>query len=139
MITPHEDDPPIAEDDRIPGRRVWLTAGVGAVAVIAAILGSECLRRSTGPGGTSALSHAAPRRAPDQIGIVEQTLIRESRRGLDERDRQAESLRHFGWVDRPHGIARIPIGEAMTLVVDPAFMRRAFPVALADAGKGGGS
>jgi hypothetical protein len=128
----------MAEDDRIPRRRVWLTAGVGVIAVVAAVIGAEGVRRSTGRGDTSAPSTAAPRRAPDQIGIVEQTLIRDSRRGLDERERQAESLRHFGWVDRPHGVARIPIGEAMTLVVDPAFMRRAFPAALADAGKGGG-
>jgi hypothetical protein len=35
-----------------------------------------------------------------------------------EREQQEQELHHFGWVDRTHRIVRIPIEEAMRLVVE---------------------
>ena len=35
-----------------------------------------------------------------------------------ERERQEQELHQFGWVDRTHRIARIPIEQAMRLIVE---------------------
>lgn len=65
--------------------------------------------RVAGPGGT--------KRAPNEIGEIEQTQIWKSERGIDLRNAQLEELQRWGWADRDHHVARIPIDEAMKLVV----------------------
>jgi hypothetical protein len=121
----HDEFVPRVEDDHVSSKRLWVTTVVAAcVVVIALFVADRMMRAAEGP--ASAASSASPPRAPNQIGIVEQTLIRDTRRGLDERATQQESLAHFRWVDRAHGVAGIPIDQAMDLVADPAFMRRAF-------------
>lgn len=57
------------------------------------------------------------RPAPDQISHVEETLIWNTRRGLDLRERQRAELQNWGWVDRKAGLARIPIDQAIDIVV----------------------
>lgn len=69
-----------------------------------------------GPGGT--------RPAPKEIGVIEQTQIWRSQRGIDLRNRQRDELEQWGWADRDHHVARIPIGEAMDLVVQQEGARR---------------
>ncbi len=123
------------EEDRVPGRAIAITAivalAVGAIGVGAAggILRFESNGRPSPPPPV----HASP-----QIGIVEQTLIGATRRGLDERAKQKDALTRFGWVDRKRGIVRIPIDRAMDLVVDPAFASRALE-SRPDAGGPGGT
>lgn len=58
--------------------------------------------------------------APEDIGIVEQTLVLEARRGLDlQRMRRAE-LDRYEWVDEDLGVARIPIDRAIELRIAEA-------------------
>ncbi|MBX3200917.1 MAG: hypothetical protein KF894_22450 [Labilithrix sp.] len=59
----------------------------------------------------------APETAPETIGILDQTSITATRRGLDLRSRHQAELRTFGWVDRDAGLARIPIDDAIELYV----------------------
>jgi hypothetical protein len=66
----------------------------------------------TGPAGTQP--------APRQIGEIEQTPIWRTQRGIDLRDAQRAELERWGWANREHHIARIPIDEAMKLVVEQA-------------------
>ena len=56
------------------------------------------------------------RRAPDEIGIVDQTLIGIQNSGLRLRARHREMLDHYAWIDREHGVARIPIRAAIDIV-----------------------
>jgi hypothetical protein len=119
---------PVAEEDAIPGKRFWLSAAVAALVVALSVLVAGQVLRAT-----QDVSPPAPAAPPSiaanagrEIGIVEQTLLRATRRGLDEREAQRESLQRYRWVDRDHGVAALPIERAMELVTDPAFMRRAF-------------
>lgn len=57
-----------------------------------------------------------PPAAPRTIGILEQTLIRETERGVELRTEQAAALTRWGWVDRDAGVAQIPIDEAIEVV-----------------------
>ncbi len=115
---------PRAEEDLVPRKKVWVTAGAAAVvAVVAIVAANEILRAST---RARSPSISAPTVASSQIGIVEQTLLLDSRRGLDKNAADERVLRHFGWSDRAHGVARVPIDRAMDLVADPGFRARAF-------------
>jgi hypothetical protein len=120
------------EEDRIPRRAVVVTSVIALAIIVVAVFVADGLLRSEAP----ARDAAAPVRATAQIGIVEQTLLAESRRGLDERARQRASLATFGWADRARGLAKIPIERAMDLVTDPAFVRQAL-AAQAQMGDGG--
>jgi hypothetical protein len=48
---------------------------------------------------------------------VAQTPIFTSRSGLDRTAAQRRELERWGWVDRQRGIAKIPIGEAIDILV----------------------
>ena len=50
--------------------------------------------------------------------------MRSTRRGLDANDVDRNNLKRWGWADRAHGVARIPIDSAMDLAADPDFVRR---------------
>jgi len=132
-----EEFAPRVERDRVPPKAFWWTCAVTVTVIAASVVISSRLLQSwirPVPAGAS-----RPARADAEIGLVEQTLILTTRRGLDQQAKQRESLRTFGWVDRPHGIAKIPIDRAMDLVADPAFMRRSFgPDHLAGAPPDGG-
>ena len=65
-----------------------------------------------------ALSEPEP--AQPELGMIEQTPIRETRRGLDEVNEQRRLLETWGWVNRRGGIARIPIERAMDVVAAEA-------------------
>jgi hypothetical protein len=117
-----EEFAPRVERDRVPPKAFWWTCAVTVVVIAASVVISSKLLQSwmrPAPEGAS-----GPARADAEMGLVEQTLILTTRRGLDQQAKQRESLGAFGWGDRPHGIAKIPIDRAMDLVADPAFMRR---------------
>jgi len=90
---------------------------VGAIGVffagliVVAVTGS-IVPRVTGPAGTQP--------APREIGGIEQTPIWRAQRGIDLRDAQRAELDRWGWANREHHIARIPIDDAMNLVVQQA-------------------
>ena len=125
------EDLPRAEDDALPARRLWRTAVIALVVAVAAVFASGAILAQRAPHTAYART---PARARAEIGMVEQTLILDTARGVVERDAQRESLEHFGWSDRAHGIAKIPVDRAIDLVADPAFMRRAFAAKSPDAG-----
>lgn len=111
MSAPETSGPEIpAEDDRVGGRAVTAVAVVGVLVTAAALaVVGAMLPGRPHPSG--------PRVAPRRMGHVEQTLIESDDRARIERDRQRRSLDELGWADRAHGLARIPIGRAMDLVV----------------------
>lgn len=87
---------------------------VGAVGVFFAglilVAGVGGLRPSlAGPGG--------PKAASPEISNVEQTLVRNTRAGLDLHERQLRELDSWGWIDRDAGVAAIPIQQAIDLLV----------------------
>jgi hypothetical protein len=108
------------EDDRVSRGPLVATAAVACLVGVVAVLVSSAILAA----GTSKSLPSRPPRASPQIGLVEQTLLADAKRGLDEKARQRRSLDRLEWIDRSRGLARIPIDDAMTLVSDPAFLRK---------------
>ena len=54
--------------------------------------------------------------APREIARIDQTLIEVDEAANDERARQRRQLDTYGWVDRQHGVVRIPIERAFELL-----------------------
>jgi hypothetical protein len=107
------------EDDQVATRRVVHVALVGvltgAVGVFCAgvilVASTGALRpKLAGPDGT--------RPSTAQISKVEQTPIRDTRRGLDLREAQRSELERWSWIDRSAGVATIPIDTAIDIVVE---------------------
>jgi len=61
-----------------------------------------------------------PPLAPRTIGTLEQTLVLDTKRGIDLRNEQTALLRQWRWVDRDAGIAQIPIDVAIDLMAREA-------------------
>jgi hypothetical protein len=117
-----EDFEPRVELDRISLRVIWGN-GIGLlIGVVVCCFVALALMNAWAKG--EPLHAPAPPRASAQIGIVEQTLIRSTRRGLDLNDVQRRELTRWGWADRARGLARIPIDQAMDLAADQDFVRR---------------
>lgn len=58
--------------------------------------------------------------APRTIGTLEQTLILDTKRGIDLRNEQTASLQKWRWIDRDAGLAQIPIDVAIDLMAREA-------------------
>ncbi len=58
--------------------------------------------------------------AAPAIAGIEQTSIRGAPRGEARNARALAALDRYGWVDRKHGVATIPIGQAMAWLVRDA-------------------
>ena len=85
------------EPDRVSRAIVWSSAVLFVAFVFGSILVADGLMHGFAHG--EPLHTAPPLRAEAEIGIVEQSLIRDSRRGLDTNDEQRRSLDQWGWVD----------------------------------------
>jgi hypothetical protein len=118
---PVHDFEPRQEEDLVPSGPVVRTSivsvlvgavGVFFAGVLVVAATGDIAPRVVGPGGTQP--------APRQIGEIEQTQIWRSQRGIELRDAQRRELESWGWADREHHVARIPIDDAMTLVVEQA-------------------
>jgi hypothetical protein len=121
MSTAHELQSPV-EADRISLLVVW-GCGIGfAVGVVICSFVALGLMNAWAKG--EPLHRGPAPRASAEIGIVEQALVRDSRRGLDEKEAQRRDLMRWGWADRGKGIARIPIDRAMDLAADREFAAR---------------
>jgi hypothetical protein len=106
------------EDDRIGGRRVAVTAVVSVAVIFASIAVAGWMMHET----TRSLGREhvvqQTRRAPREIGIVDQTLIEHEAYGQTLRASQRRALDRYEWVDRRAGIVNIPVDRAIDLVVE---------------------
>jgi hypothetical protein len=109
----HEPDVPRVRPLLVGGAAIL---GVVIATVIAAVLIVQGLASPRGVPQGSTLRSAAPALQPDP-----------------ERDFPAfhqeklELLESYAWVDRAHGVVRIPIERAMTLLVEQQSSRRSTP------------
>lgn len=58
--------------------------------------------------------------APRTIGTLEQTLVLDTKRGIDLRNEQTASLQRWRWVDQDAGLAQIPIDTAIDVIAREA-------------------
>jgi len=128
MSHPHEGTGhPRAEDDHVESRTVALV-GVGALVAftVASLAAMAYLRLEVARRPAATLP---PELGQTKIGLVEQSLFSDGNPLRGDRDRAARLVRlhGWGWVDRPGGVAHIPIEEAMELVVQGARAPRADP------------
>ncbi|MBX3258225.1 MAG: hypothetical protein KIS78_20685 [Labilithrix sp.] len=101
--------------DAVDRRAVARVIAASVVVMAAALLiAHDLLARWRAPRAGPA---PAPTAAPETIGILDQTSILDTRRGLDLRSRHRAELRSFGWIDRDAGLARVPIDDAIELFV----------------------
>jgi hypothetical protein len=108
------------EEDRVPGPRLT-RIGVAAVVVtvVAIVVSTAILGRGQAllGGGPAELAKDHGEVAPKAIGMIEQTLLDDPPRGLVKRRAEEQVLGRYGWVDRAHGVAHIPIDRAKDLVI----------------------
>jgi hypothetical protein len=109
------------EEDVVASRSIVKVAVVG---LLTGALGVLCagiiLVASTGSLKPSFAGPKGQRPAESQISQVEQTPIRDSRRGLDLREAQKRELERWSWVDRRAGRVTIPIETAIDVVIEDA-------------------
>lgn len=55
---------------------------------------------------------------PREMGMIDQSNIVHDQYGLRLQKSQGKFLAGYGWVDKRHGVARIPIDKAMEAVVE---------------------
>ena len=84
--------------------------GVFVAGLITVVVAGALKPTTAGPGG--------PRPGPAEIAKISQTPIWDAQQGIDLANRQRADLGKFGWADRKAGIARIPIEDAIDLVVE---------------------
>jgi hypothetical protein len=103
-----------SEEDRISTGTI-IGVGVGSLVVffLAGLAASVYLAARQGQHGPVPIP---PEVGQSKIGLVEQQQFDLAVRGERERAAKLERLGAFGWVDRPAGVAHVPIGVAMELV-----------------------
>jgi hypothetical protein len=103
-----------SEEDRISTGTI-VAVGVGSLLVffLAGLAASVYLSARRGEHGPMPIP---PEVGQSKIGIVEQQMFDLSVRGERDRAARLERLGSYGWVDRPAGVAHVPIGVAMDLV-----------------------
>ena len=112
---------PHQEEDLVPSGTLVRTAIVAViVGAIGVFFAGLIVVAATGDIVPRVAGAAGTRAAPREIDEIEQTPIWRSQRGIDLRDAQRAELDRWGWANREHHIARIPIDEAMNLVVQQA-------------------
>ena len=118
-MSPHERPRVEQEREGIAARAVVRVAIVAALVIVAAVVVSDFLLRRDALGLAAPVSPSTrpAAQAPRVIGIVDQTLTSGPGDGLVLNERKRLDLGHYGWVDRAHGLARIPIEEAMSIYV----------------------
>ena len=110
------------EEDTVHGRTLVRVALAALAISVLAVVASTALLGRTGQaelgGGPAARVAQHGYVAPRAIGLVEQTLIEHEEHGLEQRRVEEERLKTYGWVDRAHGVAHIPVERAMTMIVE---------------------
>lgn len=106
------------EDDEVDSRAVARVASVSVlIGLLGVVFSAWLLFEVEGTMRPNFAGARGPRPAPVQISRVEQSPIRESRRGIDLRDAQKRELELWRWIDRGSGVAAIPIEQAIDIVV----------------------
>ncbi len=109
------------EDDEIPSSRVAVAAGAwmsfAAVGVVVAGAILVAVSGALRPAAPASDAGEGPLPAGRTISGVEQTPILDWKAGIDLRERQRAELEVWGWADRDGGVARIPIDQAIDVVV----------------------
>jgi hypothetical protein len=110
----------IQERDRIASRKV-ISIGVGSIVIfILGVLGAwrilEVRKHALAPLGPAP---TPPEIGQIKIGIVQQNLYSEPQ-WPDAVREQKQQLESYGWVDREHGIAHVPIERAMEIMAAQA-------------------
>jgi hypothetical protein len=110
------------EEDKVPGRLLTIVAlGALVISVLSVVVSTALLggaRPASLGGGPAERVERYGTVATPTIGLIEQTLIEHEERGLVQRRDEEARLGTYGWVDRPNGVARIPIERAMGLIVE---------------------
>jgi len=103
------------EDDAVATTRVVRIAFASvAIGVVGVAFAGWLVFRDAGALRVEARGGEAPARA--EIARVEQTPIRDARRGIDLREAQERELARWGWADRGAAVAIIPIEQAIDVV-----------------------
>jgi hypothetical protein len=110
------------EEDAVAERTITRVALIALVISVVAVLVSTALLGRAGQarlgGGPAERVEKHGYVAPQNIGLIEQTLIEHEEEGLYRRALQERRLESYGWVDRARGVAHIPIKRAMALMVE---------------------
>jgi hypothetical protein len=106
------------EREAVATRVIVRVAVVAVVVIVLAIIVSDRLLlrdtlklRGSPPPLTTVM-------APRVIGIVDQTLTSRPGGGIVQKEDEKLALRRYAWVDRAHGLVRIPIDRAISLYVE---------------------
>jgi cell division septation protein DedD len=118
-VTTHELPRVEQEREAVSTRAIVRIAALAVVVIVLAVLVStRLLRRDVAEVRGSALPRTTPTaEAPRVIGIVDQTLTSRPGTGLVQNESEKLALHRYAWVDRAHGVARIPIDRAISLYV----------------------
>ncbi len=108
------------ERDRVANRTLFLVGAGGVLITLVAIfLAGVLLYLRDGRVQPRAIpAGAQPSVAPTTIGMIEQTPIEYTERGIQLRNTQRRELGRFAWVDRDAGIVSIPIDRAERLLLE---------------------
>jgi hypothetical protein len=119
MSEPARDFEVHQEDDQVATRSVIHVALVGVLTGAAGVFcAGVLLVASTGALRPNVAGPDGTRPSAPEISKIEQTPIRDTRRGLDLREAQRRELERWTWVDRSAGVATIPIDTAIDIVVE---------------------
>ncbi len=106
------------EEDRVPAWKVLLacaaTLVISAVMVTWAVTANDAREAALRPSGVFLERWLGPRH---EVAGVREDLFGEHR-GRSVLGRQRAVLSRYGWVDRARGVVRIPIDQAIDLVVE---------------------
>jgi hypothetical protein len=107
-----------SEEDRIDSRAIVLV-GVASLVLffLASLVAVSYFNHEMSARGPVT---APPEIGQSKIGLVEQQQFGLAVRGERTRAKELQQLGSFGWIDQQAGVARIPIDEAMRLVVSGA-------------------
>ena len=113
MNAERHDDFEVEQAPDVLDRRSMMAVTVGSIVVTAmALVVAWLLLEAWGQKPRTALPPVAPR----TIGTLEQTLVLDTKRGLELRAEQVASLQRWEWVDRDAGVAHIPIADAIEVL-----------------------
>jgi hypothetical protein len=105
------------ETDQVSVRLIRIILVVVVFVAIIAIAASTWIQVSTRRSLGRPFRTVPGLRAPREIGMIDQTLLERDEYGPTLRAHQIQTLQRYGWADREHGIAQIPIDKAMDLFV----------------------
>jgi hypothetical protein len=109
----------VQEPDRVATSSVIAVVIATVLVVVGAIMISGLLL-SVEEARFDSAAPEHPAIAPREISGVDQTLIIEAQRGRVIFDRQRAELEEYRWIDREHGLIRVPIDVAMDLELEGA-------------------